>query len=126
MVLVGIFGVILTSYVMAHHFAKVEESRFRAVTELEPTTLDPNVLESTTLEPNVIDTTLMRSRAKLETWSRVATRAYVAMVLCCAGFYMGPQFLGLRMSVWYFLMLYCFPFVSAFFVYRVWRKVREE
>lgn len=125
LVLLGIFVVIITSYVMSLHFASVEERRFRVLTELDPNYLDPNVLETTTLGQNVLDPSLIRTRERLEIWSRVAMRAYVVMVLSSALLYLASTFLRLESPFWYPLVLSGFIFASAYFVYRVWSKARE-
>jgi hypothetical protein len=80
---------------MSHYRGSEQESRLRVVTELASNSVDQNVLEVTTLGPNALDSSLMRTRARLKTWSKVATEAYVAMILSSVGLYAGSRFLGL-------------------------------
>jgi len=125
-VLLVIFAVIILSYLMSHYRGSEQESRLRVVTELASNSVDQNVLEVTTLGPNALDSLLMRTRARLKTWSKVATEAYVAMVLSSVGLYAGSRFLGLSSPSWYPIALAGLNLGSTYLAYRVWSKAREE
>jgi hypothetical protein len=124
--LLVIFAVIILSYLMSHYRGSEQESRLRVVTELASNSVDQNVLEVTTLGPNALDSSLMRTRARLKTWSKVAAGAYVAMVLSSVGLYVGSRFLGLSSPSWYPIALAGLNLGSTYLAYRVWSKAREE
>jgi hypothetical protein len=121
-----IFAVIILSYLMSHYRGSEQESRLRVVTELASNSVDQNVLEVTTLGPNALDSSLLRARARLKTWSKVATEAYVAMILSSVGLYVGARFVGLSSPSWCPIVLAGLDLVSTYLVYRVWSKAREE
>jgi hypothetical protein len=121
-----IFAVIILSYLMSHYRRSEQESRLRVVTELASNSVDQNVLEVTTLGPNALDSSLLRTRARLKTWSKVATEAYVAMVLSSVCLYVGSRFLGLSSPSWYPIVLAGLNLGSTCLAYRVWSKAREE
>ncbi len=124
--LLGIFAVIILSYLMSHYYGSARESRLRVVTEIASNTLDQNVLEDTALGPNVLDSSFMRTRARLKTWSKVATIAYVAMVLSSVALYVGSRFQGLSSPSWYPIALAGLILGSTYLAYCVWSKAREE
>ena len=124
--LLGIFAVIALGYLMAHHRGSAKESRLRVVTELASNTLDQNLWEGTTLEPNVLDSSLNGTRARLRAWSKIATGAYVAMVLSSVSLYVVSRFPGLPSPSWYPITLVGLNLGSAYLAYRVWSKAREE
>jgi hypothetical protein len=121
-----IFAVIILSYLMSRYRGSEQEGRLRVVTELASNSVDQNVLEVTTLGPNAIDSSLMSTRARLKTWSKVATEAYVLMVLSSVGLYVGSRFLGLSSPSWYLIALAGLDFGSAYLAYRVCSLAREE
>jgi len=125
-VLLVIFALIILSYLMSHYRGSEQESRLRVVTELASNSVDQNVLEVTALGPNVLDSSLMRTGARLRTWSKVATGAYVAMVLSSVSLYVGSRFLGLSSPSWYPIVLAGLNLGSTYLGYRVWSKAREE
>jgi hypothetical protein len=125
-VLLVIFAVIILSYLMSHYRGSEQESSLRVVTELASNSVDQNALEVTTLGPNALDSSLTRTRARLKTWSKVATEAYVAMVLSSVGLYVVSRFLGLSSPLWYPIALAGLNLGSAYLAYRVWSKAREE
>jgi len=124
--LLGIFAVIMLSYLMSHYRSSERESKLRVVTELASNFVDQNVLEVTTLGPNVLDSSLMRARGRLRTWSNFATGGYVVVVLSSVGLYVGSSFLGLSSPSWYPIALAGLNLGSAYLAYRVWSKAREE
>jgi hypothetical protein len=124
--LLVIFAVIILSYLMSRYRGSEQESRLRVVSELASNSVDQNVLEITTLGPNALDSSLMRPRARLKTWSKVAAVAYVAMVLSSVGLYVGSRLLGLSSPSWCPIALAGINLGSTYLAYRVWSKAREE
>jgi len=124
-VLFCIFGVIILCYLASRHLGSVEKRRYTAINGLEMNDLGENPLELTTLESPLPDPTIVRVKTGLEMWGRLATRAYVALALACAFLFLGRTLLLLQCPGWYPATLVGFPFVSTFFVERVWNKIDE-
>ena len=65
----------------------------------------------------------VEENARIELWSRVATRTYVAMALSSPILCVASWLPGVKSPFWYSPMLSGLTFISAYFVYKAWGKL---
>jgi len=121
LLLLGMFMVIITSYLISRRFGSLKK-RSGIHTKLDLRYPDAEALETTALNQNVLSLSFTETDARHEVWSRLATRTYVAMALSSVVLCLASSLPSATSPLWYSLVLSGFTFASAYFVYKSWGK----
>jgi hypothetical protein len=113
-------------FIMSHYYLRAETAVYAMRTELDPNYLDSNELDATPMEYNSLYAPVVRIRRRFEFWSRLATRAYIALVVSSVAIYIVSMFpLSPPSPFWLIVLLQAYAFAGAYLTYKTWRKTKD-
>jgi len=121
-----LFLLLAVCFIISHYHLRAETAVYAARTELDPNYLDLNELYVTSMEYNSLYAPVLRIRRRFEFWSRLATRAYVALVVSSAVIYIVSKLpLFPPSPFWLIVLVQAYAFAGAYLTYKTWRKTKD-